>query len=128
MRLLLDTQILIWAYGQSRQLTAPMAEALRDPQNELFVSVVTIWEIVVKVQIGKLHLPLPAKQFVDYAQQEGRIQVLPVMKEHVWRVGELPLYHRDPFDRLLIAQAVVENLTLITSDAVFSHYPVQQIQ
>jgi len=124
MRLLLDTQILVWAYGHSMQLTPTMAESLRDPQNELFVSVVTMWEMVIKEQIGKLHLPLPVKQFVDYAQREGAMQILPVTEEHVWRVGELPMYHRDPFDRLLIAQAAVEDLTLITADAVLARYQI----
>jgi PIN domain nuclease of toxin-antitoxin system len=125
MRLLLDTQILIWAYSQSRQLAPATAELLADPAHELFVSVVTMWEMTIKEQIGKLHLPLPARQFVTNAQREGMMQVLPVTESHVWQVGNLPLHHRDPFDRLLIAQAIVEDLVLLTSDSVFQNYPAK---
>ena len=128
MRLLLDTQILIWAYGKSRQLAPATTEVLADPAHELFVSVVTMWEMTIKEQIGKLHLPLPAKQFVANAQNEGMMQVLPVAESHVWQVGNLPLHHRDPFDRLLIAQAITEDLVILTSDSVFRDYPVKLYQ
>lgn len=128
MKLLLDTQILIWAYGQSGKLTPVVSGLLTDPEHDLFVSVVTMWEMTIKEQIGKLYLPLSARQFVAHAQNVGMMQVLPVTESHVWQVGNLPLHHRDPFDRLLIAQAIVEDLALLTSDGAFQHYPVKLYQ
>ncbi len=124
MKFLLDTQILIWAYSRSNQLPPEFVEVLHDRDQELLVSVVTMWEMTIKEQIGKLSLPLSAKRFVAQAQSDGPLQILPIVESHVWQVGELPLHHRDPFDRLLISQAIVEDLVILTADGVFKNYPV----
>jgi len=128
MKFLLDTQIFIWAYSRSNRLPSSFVEVLQNQEHELAVSVVTMWEMAIKEQIKKLSLPLPAKQFVAQAQSDNQLQIVPVVENHIWQVRELPLHHRDPFDRLLIAQAIVEDLVMLTTDPVFKHYPVKLYQ
>jgi PIN domain nuclease of toxin-antitoxin system len=83
-----------------------------------------MWEMQIKAQIGRLHLPVPVKEFVAVQQATNNIQTLPVLERHVWTLNSLPLHHRDPFDRLLLAQAVTEKVHFVSIDAVMTHYPV----
>ena len=123
MKLLLDTHAFIaWDSDPDRLSPAALA-ALGDPAHEVWLSVISVWEMVIKSQLGKLTLRLPLGAIVRQQQANG-LRILPVTLEHALAVEVLPPIHRDPFDRLLIAQAHQEGLTLVTHDPKFSTYPV----
>ncbi|PSB09318.1 PIN domain nuclease [Pleurocapsa sp. CCALA 161] len=124
MKLLLDTHCWLWWLNEPRKLSPSMEQAIADPNNELFLSVASIWEIAIKVAIGKLIIPLPLAQLVTQQLPIDRINTLDIRTIHALKIEELPAYHQDPFDRILIAQAICENLTIITRDRKFTNYPV----
>ncbi len=117
MRVLLDTHAFLWAItGDSR--LSPLAQRLfLDNPNVLLLSAASLWEIAIKVRIGKLPLPQPASRYLGEQFSRNAIEVLPVEAAHALRLFELPDLHRDPFDRLLVAQCQVEGLPLVTGDA-----------
>ena len=125
MRVLLDTHTFIWAITDERRLS-PRARTLIS-SSELWWSVVSLWEAIQKAQVGKLSLPLPAGPFLTGELRSNHVRLLPVSLSHVLRVEELPLHHRDPFDRLLIAQSIEEKWPIITADPLFERYPVDVI-
>ncbi len=127
MNLLLDTHIFIWAAIAPDKLSQQVRQVLQDPANTILVSVVTAWEMQIKAQIGRLSLPMPVKEFVTVQRAINNMQILPVRESHIWVLDELPLHHRDPFDRLLIAQAINEKCQLVTADPAFENYPVTLI-
>ena len=124
MNLLLDAHIFIWMAIQPDKLSQPLRVGLQEPSNQIVLSVTSMWEMQIKHQNGKLLLPTSVQKFVATQGVLRRIQMLPIHQEHVWMLRNLPFYHRDPFDRLLIAQAIVEGYTLASADAVFEQYPV----
>lgn len=128
MNLLLDTHIFLWFSGQPQRLSANVRNALQDPTNVLFLSVVSVWELQIKSQIGKLSLPLPIEQFVLVQRTLNQIRSLSIVESHIWMLDSLPVYHRDPFDRLLLAQARAEECQLVTADPILIQYPVQLLQ
>lgn len=123
MKLLLDTHAFIWWDSDPARLSAPALAALCDPANEVWLSVVSVWEIMIKAQLGKLGLRLPLADVVSQQQANG-LRVLSVSLAHVLAVEGLPTLHKDPFDRLLIAQANVEAARLISADQAVGPYPV----
>jgi PIN domain nuclease of toxin-antitoxin system len=125
MKVLLDTHAFIWALTDEERLS-PKARRVM-VSSELWWSVVSLWESIQKAQIGKLSLPLPAGPFLTGELSSNHVRLLPVTLSHVLRVEELPLHHRDPFDRLLIAQSIEEGWPIITADPWFSRYPVEVI-
>lgn len=124
MNLLLDTHVLIWWDSNPANLSPHALAALRDPAHTKWISVVSIWEMVIKSQLGKLTLRLPLSQIVAQQQANG-LQILSVSLEQVLAVEGLPAVHKDPFDRLLVAQANVEAAEFVTADPIFAHYPVR---
>jgi PIN domain nuclease of toxin-antitoxin system len=120
-KLLLDTNVLIWGLDAPERLSAKAVAAIRSASS--VVSIVSHWEIAIKRSIGRL----PSTFGVVEWQQAAGLDLLPVRLEHVSRVADLPLHHRDPFDRMLIAQALVEGFTLVTSDRMFDRYGVPTI-
>jgi|SRR5579884_2810187 len=124
MKLLLDAHTFIWWDSDPAQLSAPAVAALRDPANEVWLSVVSVWEMVIKVPLGKLTLRLPLADIVSQQQSNG-LRVLQAALAHVLAVEGLPPIHKDPFDRLLIAQANVEGCELVSADPVIRQYPVR---
>jgi PIN domain nuclease of toxin-antitoxin system len=124
MRLLLDTHVLLWWHDQPVRLTEAAYGAISDPGNDVFLSVVNGWEIQIKAQLDKLTLPKPLRMLFQEEQATNGFGLLPVTLEHVYTLDSLPLHHRDPFDRLLIAQAHREGLTLVTHDPKFAAYSV----
>ena len=120
MRLLLDTSALIWWFDDDRSLGPKARAAIADPHNEVFVSSLTFAEIAIKQGVGKLAGPFISDELLA----EQGMSVLPLTARHGRKVIELPLHHRDPFDRLLIAQAFEEGLTIVTSGASFRPYGV----
>jgi PIN domain nuclease of toxin-antitoxin system len=122
--LLLDTHIFIWLDIASPKLPPKTAVLLADKSNILMLSVVSVWEMQIKVQLGKLNLNQPLAEMIASQQQTNQIQILPVTLPHVLALQNLPMHHKDPFDRLLIAQAIVEKAILVSDDALLTQYPV----
>lgn len=125
MNLLLDTCIFLWFISGDQRLPASMREAIRDPANAVHLSVVSLWEIIVKCQLGKLPLPRPPDQYIPEQRERHRIASLPLEEDSVARLRQLPPLHRDPFDRMLICQALARDFTLLTVDDKIRAYPVQ---
>lgn len=123
MKYLIDTQILLWALEESENLSVRSKNLLLDSSNVLYVSIASLWEIAIKLSINKLELRQSLAQIVQVLPQMD-ISVLPTIPTHVLAVESLPLIHRDPFDRIIIAQSIAENIDVISSDGVFGQYPV----
>ena len=128
MKLLLDTHIFIWWADQPEKLSPAALSALEDEANELLLSVASVWEMQIKIQLGKLKLSLPLKELVKNQQEINDLTVSPVALTHVLALDALPFNHKDPFDRLLIAQSIAEGLTIVTADSQFSTYSVKLLQ
>ncbi len=124
MRLLLDTHVFLWLLIGDRRLGDAARDAVRDPANDVFLSVVSLWEIIIKHQLGHLPLPDAPETYVPAQRQRHQIASLGVDEGSVARVAHLPPLHRDPFDRLLIGQAIEHGLTLVTVDAAIRAYPM----
>jgi PIN domain nuclease of toxin-antitoxin system len=123
-RYLLDTHTYLWYVTGNSKLSAKASAELANSNNDLFLSVVSAWEIVIKVSIGKLNFPMPFKANLTTQLTTYNIQLLDLKLEHLTEALNLPLHHREPFDRVLIAQAIVENLDFITVDSQFKPYPI----
>jgi PIN domain nuclease of toxin-antitoxin system len=126
MKALLDTHTFLWAIAEEGKLSR-RAQQIYTGHNDLWLSVVSVWEILIKVQAGKLPLPEPAGRYLGKKLSQNRIEVLPITLDHVLKTESLPLHHRDPFDRLLIAQSIEEGWPIITADPWFARYPVELI-
>ena len=127
MRVLLDTHVFLWWVEGERALPAKARAAIADRENECLISLVSAWELAIKVKLGKLKLALPVQRYlVEHAAANG-FQVLDIRLAHIGRVETLAAHHGDPFDRLLIAQALEEKLPIITADPVFRKYGVKRI-
>ncbi len=124
MRLLLDTHVFLWWIGDDSRLSLSAREAISVAENEVFLSVVSAWEISVKTRLGKLALPSDVDKFLPDQIQRNAMTILPIGLAHALRVARLPLHHRDPFDRMLVAQAQSEKLTLVTADEAIRPYDV----
>ncbi|MPZ88031.1 MAG: PIN domain-containing protein [Nitriliruptorales bacterium] len=125
MRLLVDTQSWLWMQAQPERLRTETLDLVLDPGNQLLLSAASAWEIAIKYALGKLPLPEPPHTYVPDRLRSSGVLPLAVTHHHSLAVADLPQHHRDPFDRLLIAQARLENLIILTSDRAFSAYPVQ---
>jgi PIN domain nuclease of toxin-antitoxin system len=128
MRLLLDTHIFIWFVLSPRQLSATALAAIQDPNNQIFVSLVSAWEMSIKSGKGKLSLTQPIEPFVEDQAQHNRFEILPITLSHIAAVERLPQHHGDPFDRLLIAQSIVEAMPLVSADHAFDAYPITLVK
>jgi len=127
-KVLLDTQVLLFWQGAPERLSRRAHELIADGEQKLLWSVASSWELAIKVALGKLRLPEPIAVFITSRLATNGIELLPIGLEHVHHVAELPSVHRDPFDRLLIAQAKVEDLPILTADArVFRRYGIEAI-
>ena len=127
MRYLLDTHTLLWSQDDTGKLSAVARTALTDPAHERLLSAATIWEIGIKVALGKLRLSKPFRVWVQTAITDLVLTELPIAIEHVERQMGLPFHHRDPFDRLLAAQSLSEAIPLISSDTVFDVYGAERL-
>lgn len=120
-RLLLDTHVALWAIADSPQLPAKARRLILDPDNEIFVSAASVWEISIKHSLGRGSMPVAGDEALQYFRDAGYV-LLPISAEHAAAVESLPPHHADPFDRILLAQAVHEPLHLLTHDAVLARY------
>ncbi len=120
MRFLLDTHILLWWLGDEQKLSPQIRAVISNPENVIFVSAATVWEMSIKKSLGKLSMPNNLLEKL----KDNNFQVLDITAEHGLRVTDLPLHHKDPFDRMLIAQSMIEGLTIITLDTKFPLYDI----
>jgi PIN domain nuclease of toxin-antitoxin system len=127
MRLLLDTHAFLWWVDDAPQLSRRARAAIANAENECLVSLASFWEMAIKASLGKLDLPAPMERFIPEQLAVNRFQRLDIDFRHVVRTAAMPFHHRDPFDRLLAAQALEEDLTLVSGDPVFRKYKVRRL-
>ena len=125
MKLLLDTHIFLWYISKDERLPAALRDAIRNLENQVFFSVVSLWETIVKYQLGKLPLPHPPETYLPEQRKKHQIASLDLDEASISHLTDLPQIHRDPFDRILICQAQEHSLILVTVDEQISQYPVQ---
>lgn len=124
MNLLLDTHALLWALADVEELHPVARDAIEDTGNEVFASAASVWEMAIKSSLGKLDMPDDLSDQLTWAG----IRSLPVVVRHAHAVKDLPMHHRDPFDRLLVSQARLEGLTLVTRDATITQYQIDTLK
>ena len=125
MKLLLDTHVFIWWDSEPASLSSQALALCQDRANTVLLSVASVWEMQIKLQLGKLKLSLPLAEVIESQERINNIEVLPIILAHVLALQNLPAHHKDPFDRLLIAQANVEGAVLISGDPILAKYPVK---
>ena len=127
MKFLIDTHFFLWFVLNDANLGAKARSLIGDPRNDVSISPATFWEIAIKVSIGKFSLPEAFGPFMEDQIRQNDFEILPITVAHADAVTTLPFHHRDPFDRLLIAQAIVERIPILSADAMFDHYPVTRV-
>jgi PIN domain nuclease of toxin-antitoxin system len=125
MAFLLDTHAFLWFVSGDTQLPSPIREIIKDINQPCFLSAASLWEITIKKQIGKLKINISLEELFDYADR-NQIEIVPITTEHLLTLSKLPQHHSDPFDRLIISQAISENLILVSRDKEFKKYKVKQ--
>lgn len=125
MKLLLDTHAFLWFIAGDRQLDVYARQLIEEPSNERYLSVASIWEITIKSSLGRLIVPLPPSTLIREQIWANAINLLAITSEHLDTLHALPYHHKDPFDRLVIAQAIQEGMSLVTKDEAFDTYNVQ---
>jgi PIN domain nuclease of toxin-antitoxin system len=128
MRILIDTQAWVWWLIEPRKLSRDAIALLEDRQTTVYLSTVCVWEVVIKYAVGKLVLPAAPAIMVPRSMADDGLVELPIEHRHALQVTHLPLHHRDPFDRVIIAQAQVEGMPILTADRQFARYDVDVIQ
>jgi PIN domain nuclease of toxin-antitoxin system len=126
-RRLIDTHTLIWAVDDPSQLGPQASIELQDPTNELLLSAGALWELAIKVGLNKLVLSMPYREWMTQAISDLSLTILPITVEYAEVQAGLPYHHRDPFDRLLIAQAMIEHVSIVSVDPIFDAYGVQRV-
>jgi len=127
MRLLLDTHSFLWFIGGSAQLRAKARTLIEDASNQPFLSVASLWEMAIKISLGKLSLGQPFETLIPQQLGLNGIALLGITINHAAEVARLPFHHRDPFDRLLIAQAIVEQMPIVSGDTAFDAYAITRL-
>ena len=125
MKVLVDTHTFIWALMHDRRLSPRSKQILTSDEHELFFSLVSLWEFAIKIKTGKLNALGSSVAYLRDEMENYSMQLLPIRYEHILQLEALPVHHSDPFDRLLIAQAITESLPILTHDARFSAYPAK---
>lgn len=125
MRLLLDTHVFLWFISGDGRLSESRQNVIRDLDNEVYVSVVSLWEAIVKYQLGKLPLPQPPESYLPTQREQHQMASVSLDEASVSRLADLPAIHRDPFDRMLVCQAIQHDLIIATVDDRIARYPVQ---
>jgi PIN domain nuclease of toxin-antitoxin system len=127
MRILLDTHAFLWFVLNDSQLSTVGQTLISDPQNDIYLSPASYWEIAIKISIGKYQLPSGYDPWLKQQMGINTIQSLPILVEHTAILTDLPFHHKDPFDRLIIAQAIFERIPIISADAALDDYPVDRL-
>lgn len=126
MNYLLDTHTFLWFINGDSELSVRAQTLIEDPSNSIYLSVASVWEMAIKVSLGKLAMPSPFTDFVAEQLSENSLRLLEIQLEHAGAVATLPFHHRDPFDRLIIVQSLSENMPIIGRDQIFDVYGVQR--
>ncbi len=127
MKLLLDTHVFLWFIGGDKRLSPSAQVLIEDVSNDAYLSVASLWEMAIKISLGRLQLAQPFETFIPHQLSLNRIGLLGITMSHTARVAALPFHHRDPFDRLLVAQAQVEQMPLMSSDPAFDAYGITRL-
>ena len=127
MKFLLDTHTFIWYVTNNQKLSLPAQQLINDGNNEVLLSIASIWEMAIKHSIGKLSFELPFEIFISQQLAVNNFDLLNIEVNYLNVVANLPLHHRDPFDRLIIAQAMVERIPVVGIDEIFDSYPIQRL-
>ena len=127
MRLIIDTQVLIWWTNDVSNISPRVQNIIFDLDNEIWLSLASIWEMQIKISLGKLELPRSLPDIIATQMEENQIKILPIELSHIYGLDRLPLYHRDPFDRLIIAQSLAEKMPIASIDKAFDAYSVERI-
>ena len=127
MRILLDTHVFLWLITGDAKLPAPFLGPIRDPENEVYLSVVSLWEISTKYQLGKLPLPSPPQEYIPKQRELHQIASLPLTESDLTHLPDLPRIHRDPFDRILVCQTIGNKTTIATVDPLIMAYEVDSL-
>lgn len=125
--LLLDTHAMLWFFWDDPRLSRAAKALIEDPDNRKLVSIATCWEIAIKVGLGKLDLGEPSRPFLVREIARNNFELLPIALDHATTVERLATHHKDPFDRLLIAQAIIEGLPIVGADTAFDPYPIRRL-
>jgi len=126
MKAILDTHAFLWALAGDERMSSHARETFTGSA-DLLLSIASVWEILIKVQSGKLPFPRPAGPYVLKRMAENRIEALHITLDHLLAIERLPMHHRDPFDRMIIAQSMEQDCPIITADPMFKHYPIRVI-
>ncbi len=127
MKLLLDTHVYLWLSSGTGKIPAKTLRRVADARNERYLSIASVWELAIKISLGKLQLPMPLGEHLARGLDDGQIGLLPIAYQHVLSVATLPRHHGDPFDRLLVAQAEREGMSLVSADAAFDTYALRRL-
>ena len=127
MRLLLDTHAFLWFVTADSKLSANARSLMADLANELLVSPASYWEVAIKVSLGKYPLTVPFEEFFRRGIQDGAMSILPVQIRHAAVLSALPMHHKDPFDRMIVSQAIAEHIPVVSNDVALDKYPVKRL-
>ena len=127
MRYILDTHTLLWIITEDSKLSTTALKIYLDPSNVMFFSMASVWELAIKASLGKISLGKTLEEFIEEHVKGNDIEILDIHLPHVFRIEQLPFHHRDPFDRLIIAQVIEDNLLLVGNDTIFDLYNVKRI-
>jgi PIN domain nuclease of toxin-antitoxin system len=127
MRGLIDTNTFLWFISGDSRLSHTAKTLISEIDNEILLSIASLWEIAIKMSIGKLELSLSYEDLLSAQIEDNEIKLLPIEKNHLKELARLPFYHRDPFDRLIISQGIAENLPILTCDRLFNDYPIDKL-
>jgi PIN domain nuclease of toxin-antitoxin system len=126
MNLLLDTHSFIWFGDDNIKLSSDAKKSIENSRNNIFISIATLWEMAIKISIGKLETTLPLDKIIKQINNNG-FEILPIFPEHTLIVSKLKFHHRDPFDRIIIAQGLSEKMTIVSNELIFDKYKVKRI-
>ena len=127
MNYLLDTHTFLWFINDDASLSSTAKALIEDPENTIYLSVASVWEMAIKVSLGKLEMPSPFTDFIEEQLSKNTIVLLGIKTTHTGIVATLPFHHRDPFDRLIIAQSKVEDIPVIGKDVIFDNYGIKRL-
>lgn len=127
MRGLIDTSTFLWFISGDSRLSHTAKTLITEIDNEIFLSIASLWEIAIKISIGKLDLSISYDDLLSVQIEDNEIKLLAIEKNHLKELVRLPFYHRDPFDRLIISQGIAENLPILTCDRLFSDYSIEKL-
>lgn len=127
MNILMDTHTFIWSSISPQKLSTTAKKLIIDQNHNLFLSFASIWEMQIKIQLGKLRFDVPLSELLTIQQQVNRIQLLSIDLKHIWALESLPPHHRDPFDRMLIAQAMATKMPILSIDDAFDSYLIERL-